>query len=162
VEKRKIQIKITKTKLTSFTKKKRKCGCGTPDSCRLNFRVPRSTDNSMTYTKVSALKIFRKLLNPVQCRHVCVAQRYGVQSLTLIQLFENLSDNCGVRKHVLDPKCPGDNSLNKLFCAYDIFDSGRSDNFLHLHRLTVLNAKSQKGALIRPRSRFVNYFVSMH
>ena len=110
------------------------------------------------------LKIFRKLLNPVQCRHVCVAQRYGAQSLTLIQLYENLSDSYGVRKHILDPKYFDDNSLNKkLFCAYNIFYSGRSDNFLHLHCLTVLNTDSHMGgALINRRSHFVNYFVSMY
>jgi len=126
--------------------KKRKCACGTPDSRQRNFRVPRSIDNSMTYTKVSVLKFLRKLLNPVQCRHVCMAQRYGVQSLTLIQLSENLSDNYRVRKHILDPKYFGNNSLNKkLFCAYDIFDSGRSDNFLHLYCLTGLNTKNQIG-----------------
>jgi len=102
----------------------------------------------MTYTKVSVLKIFLKLLNPIQCRHVCVEQRYGVQSLTLIQLSENLSDNYGVRKHILDPKYFGDNLLNKnLFCAYDIFNSGRSDNFLHLHCLTVLNIESHMGGV---------------
>jgi hypothetical protein len=65
-------------KLCSHVAQQTNCACGTPDNRRRNFRVPRSIDNSTTYTKV-----FRKLLNRVQCRHVCVAQRHGVQSLTL-------------------------------------------------------------------------------
>lgn len=94
-----------------------------------------------------------------------MAQRYGVQSLTLIQLSENLSDNYGVRRHVLDSKYFGDKSLDKmLFCVYDIFDSGRSDNFLQLYCLTAWNTESQMvggGRLINPIFRFVSYFVSL-